>query len=95
MHGYLLVADHPYFARTDAHGGFSLDKVPAGRYELVCWMPNWRLAKSNRDPETGLIIQVDFQPPLEQVRRLAVRPREAQQASFVWSEDALKEPRTQ
>ena len=94
MHGYLLVADHPYFARTNALGRFTMDKVPAGQYEVVSWMPNWHIAKSNRDPETGLIIQVDFEPPVEQVRKLTVRPREVQQASFVWSEDALKEPRT-
>ena len=73
MHGYLLVSNHPYYARTDSAGGFVLDKVPAGIYELVCWMPNWRVAKRNRDPETGLIIQVDFEPPVEQIQRVEVR----------------------
>ncbi len=85
MRGYLLVEKHPYFTRTDAAGKFVLDKVPAGDYELVCWMANWEVAKKYRDPETGLIIQADFLPPVEQVNKLLVSAGSQTTSSFTWS----------
>ena len=30
-------SDHPYFAVTDAKGNFSMEGIPAGTYEVVCW----------------------------------------------------------
>jgi hypothetical protein len=85
MHGYLLVDHHPYYTRTNAHGHFVLEKVPAGDYDLVCWMPSWEVAKRMRDPETGLIIQLDFGPPVEQVKKAHVSVGGRQEASFTWS----------
>lgn len=37
MQSWLLVADHPYAAVTDASGAFSLTDVPAGSYTLKFW----------------------------------------------------------
>ena len=37
MKTWVLVSDHPYFAVTDAKGNFSIDSIPAGNYEVVCW----------------------------------------------------------
>ena len=73
MRGYVLVADHPYFTRTDRQGRFVLEQVPPGSYELVCWMPSWIVDKRNRDPETGLIIQLDFKAPVEMIQHVEVR----------------------
>lgn len=85
MHGYLLVEQHPYFTRTDAGGHFRLEKVPAGSYDLVCWMPNWEVARKGRDPETGYVIQMDFLPPVEHVRKVLVTAGQCSEASFRWS----------
>src|SRR5262249_30904512 len=52
MRGHLFVSDHPYLARTDAAGRFSLPRVPAGRYELVCWLPDWHESSHERDADT-------------------------------------------
>jgi hypothetical protein len=76
MHAYLLVDDHPYYARTDAQGRFELTQVPPGRYEAVCWLPNWNEARHERDPDTGLICFLHFQPPVERVREVSVKPGE-------------------
>jgi hypothetical protein len=70
MRAYLLVGKDPYFARTDSQGRFVLDRVPPGRYEVVGWLPSWREARHERDPETGLIVRMTFRPPVE-VRRPA------------------------
>jgi hypothetical protein len=37
MTAYVLVANHPYVAVTDADGGFVIDGVPAGTYPLAMW----------------------------------------------------------
>jgi hypothetical protein len=85
MHGYLLVDNHPYYTRTDARGQFTLEKVPAGLYDLVCWMPSWEVTKRIRDPETGHVIQVDFQQPVEHVQKVAVTAGQRHETSFTWS----------
>src|SRR5207249_11538920 len=60
IRAYLFVDDHSYYAHTDAKGHFELRAVPAGRYRLVCWMPNWNIARQERDPESGLVVRIVF-----------------------------------
>jgi hypothetical protein len=75
MRGYLFVDDHPYYVRTDAEGRFRLTDVPPGRYEAVCWLPDWREERHERDPETSLVFRLFFRPPLEVVRPVEMSPR--------------------
>ena len=37
MKTWVLVSDHPYYAVTDASGNFSIENIPPGTYEVVCW----------------------------------------------------------
>ena len=37
MKTWVLVSDHPYYAVTDANGNFSIENIPPGTYEVVCW----------------------------------------------------------
>ncbi len=37
MRGWVVVADHPYYAITDDAGAFSIPNVPAGKYTLQLW----------------------------------------------------------
>ncbi len=37
MSGYIVVAEHPYYAITDENGNFELTDVPAGTYTLEYW----------------------------------------------------------
>jgi len=37
MKSWVLVSDHPYFAVTDEKGNFSIEGIPSGTYEVVCW----------------------------------------------------------
>jgi hypothetical protein len=84
MRGYLFVDDHPYYARTGADGRFRLEKVPPGRYEVVCWLPDWREQRHERDSETSLVTRLFFRPPLESVRPVEVTPKGAAAAEFEW-----------
>jgi hypothetical protein len=85
MRAYLFVDDHPYYARIDQHGRFLLSGVPPGRYEIVCWMPNWQKARHERDPETGMISRVYFEDPMETVQAVVVGKKEQAQVHFVIS----------
>lgn len=68
----LFVCDHPYYAVTEADGRFRFPYVPAGQYELVAWHPNWEIARTERNPETGLPFRLVYAPPLETSRAVAV-----------------------
>jgi plastocyanin len=37
MAGYIVVSPTPYFAETDASGGYSIKDVPDGSYSVVAW----------------------------------------------------------
>jgi hypothetical protein len=37
MNAFLAVADHPYYALTDANGSFKITDVPPGTYTLKVW----------------------------------------------------------
>ena len=78
MRGQLFVADHPYYTRTDAQGRFTLPQVPPGRYELVCWLPDWHEAVRERDAETALICRLTFRPPVEVAQSVDLRPHQSQ-----------------
>lgn len=63
---YLFVDDHPYYTRTGRDGSFSLSAVPPGDYEVVCWLPNWKEAGRDRDPESSRISRLRYGPPVEE-----------------------------
>jgi hypothetical protein len=82
MRGTIFVDDHPYYVRTDGQGGFELAQVPPGRYQIVCWLPNWKQAGQDRDPESGLVVRVAFHPPLELVQEVIVEASPAAHVDF-------------
>jgi hypothetical protein len=82
MRGYLFVDDHPYYARTDARGRFVLRDVPAGRYRLACWHPNWVEAGHDRDPESALITRLTFRPPVVLEKEVEVAPGRTTSVQF-------------
>jgi hypothetical protein len=82
MRGYLFVDEHPYYAHTDAEGHFTLPRVPPGPFEVVCWLPDWREARHERDPESGLVTRLTFRPPREIVRPVTLAEGEARTVDF-------------
>lgn len=82
MRGYLFVVEHPYYARTDAAGKFELPGVPPGRYEVVCWVPNWVEDHHHRDPESVVITRLYFRPPVERAKMVTVERNASADVSF-------------
>jgi hypothetical protein len=90
MRGYLFVDDHPYYTHADAHGRFRLTQVPPGRYEVVCWLPNWIEERHERDPETSEISRVFFKPPVEQRQTVSLAAGKSSAIEFVVSADLFR-----
>ena len=80
---WIFATEHPYYSRTDADGRFSLEMVPEGSYELVCWMPNWKTERFERDPENLNVARLWFHPPLEKNLAVKVRRGATTEAEFV------------
>jgi hypothetical protein len=78
MRARLFVDDHPYYTHTDAAGRFTLPQVPPGRYELVCWLPDWHEESRELDAETALICRMAFRPPVEIVQAIQLASRQTQ-----------------
>jgi len=70
----LFVADHPYYAVTDAAGRFNFTHVPAGPVEVVAWLPGWNVARQDRDVDTTAIVRMTYTPPVERTANLIVTP---------------------
>jgi hypothetical protein len=77
MRGHLFVADHPCFAVTDERGRFTLPSVPAGEYEIVAWLPNWRETDHDRSGDTGYRTATRYAEPLTRTQRVTVRTGQA------------------
>ena len=82
MRGYLFVADHPYYTRTDADGSYRLTQVPPGDYRLVCWLPNYRIQRRERDPENGLVTRLVYGPPLATEQPVHVETKQNMDVTF-------------
>lgn len=66
MLGYVLAFRHPYFAVTDAEGGFVIEGVPAGTHRVALWHEGWTAVgrEGNGRPQMG--------PPVEAAGRVVV-----------------------
>jgi hypothetical protein len=55
MKAYLAVFDHPYFAVTNENGEFTLEKVPAGKLQLVVWQETLEYGPGGREGQTVVV----------------------------------------
>jgi hypothetical protein len=51
MKSWVVVAEHPFYAVTDAAGGFRIANVPPGKYKLRMWQE--ALGETTRDIVVG------------------------------------------
>jgi hypothetical protein len=87
MRAYLFVDDHPYYTRPDSQGRFVLSQVPPGRYEIACWMPSWVEAGHEREPESGFVARIFFEPPLCRAQSLTVGAGETKDIVLIASQE--------
>lgn len=60
MRGFVVVTDHPFFAVSKADGTFTIDKVPAGEYDVEAWHTQFGLKKAKVKVEDGKAAEVKF-----------------------------------
>jgi hypothetical protein len=70
----LFVCEHPYYTRTDEHGRFRFEGVPAGEYQVVCWLPHWEIDSTERDPESGAVFRAAYRRAGEESVPVRVEP---------------------
>lgn len=85
LRSHLFVDDHPYYARSDQTGRGELAQVPAGTYQVVCWLPNWHIARQERDPESSQIGRVMFAKPIELEQTVTLSAGSDSEVSFTLS----------
>lgn len=56
----LLVLDTPWFALTDARGGFKITGIPSGEYEIKAMLPSEKQVKSTVVISDGKTVQVQL-----------------------------------
>jgi len=63
MNAFILVFSHPFFARTEADGGYRIENVPPGTYNVVAWNEGTSSEpKPVTVPESGAA-ELDFSIP--------------------------------
>ena len=87
---YLWVSDHPYVTVTRQDGTFEMKRVPAGEYEIISWMPSWHILRTERNPESGEVTRLIFEPPMHQRRKVTVTAGEATPIEFSWSNNEAR-----
>jgi plastocyanin len=60
MHGFVVVTDHPFFAVSGKDGAFTIEKVPAGEYDVEAWHTQYGLKKAKVKVEDGKTAEVKF-----------------------------------
>ena len=72
MSGYIMVADHPYYAVTDENGSFLLDHVPPGIYKLKMWHEG--VAITEKEMEKDKVKKYHYEEPYEMMKEVTVPP---------------------
>ncbi|HEX9007569.1 MAG TPA: carboxypeptidase regulatory-like domain-containing protein, partial [Bacteroidota bacterium] len=80
MNGYIIRAEHPYYALTGADGSFRLDNVPPGSYRLVMWHEG--VAVTRTDREKGVPTRYTYEAPYRETAQVTVSPKSRTQADF-------------
>lgn len=62
---HLLVTDDAFVTWTDAQGRFRFEGVPAGKATALARVPDWRLERFDRDPETTEPSRADYRAAKE------------------------------
>jgi plastocyanin len=60
MRGFVVVSSHPFFAVSGKDGTFTIDKVPAGKYDIEAWHPHYGLKKATVEVADGKSAEVTF-----------------------------------
>lgn len=84
MKGFIMVAEHPYYAVTDQDGRFTLSDVPPGAYKLRIWRDDWHIEELKN--AEGRIVSYKWKPDLAQEMSVTVEAGKQVEVNFALSE---------
>jgi plastocyanin len=62
MSAWIVVAEHPYYAVTDADGRFEIKDIPAGDYTLALWHESLGLETKGIRVREGETVKINWSP---------------------------------
>lgn len=80
MNAYIMVAEHPYYAVTDADGNYLIDDIPPGEYRLMMWHEGVRVTKV--DTDKGKTVRYEYEQPYTSESPVAVEKGRSARADF-------------
>lgn len=80
MRGFVMVADHPYYAITDSLGRYTLANVPPGHYTLKMWRDSWSIDQPRGT--TGHVSGYDWGSDYRNQKEVDVQPNAAATVDF-------------
>ena len=60
MRGFVVVHDSPFFAVSKDDGSFTIDKVPAGKYDVEAWHSQFGVKKGTVEVAEGKTAELKF-----------------------------------
>ncbi len=83
MSAYVVVAEHPYYAVTDAHGRFELTDVPPGKYTVKMWHEGVAVTKT--ETQKGKVTTYYYEAPYEERQEVVVTAGSVATVAFTLS----------
>ncbi len=80
MSAYIMVAENPYYAVTDADGNYAIGDIPPGEYRLVMWHEGVKLTKAEK--ERGQTVRYDFEDPYVTESQVTIEANHTARADF-------------
>lgn len=86
MRAYGMVVDNPYYAKTKRDGRFVIDKLPAGKYQVMAWHPHFKPITKEIVVLASGAIALDFE-----FESAGIRPRVFESADGLHSDNFKKQ----
>jgi Carboxypeptidase regulatory-like domain len=89
MNAEVLTVEHPYYAITDAKGGFTIKDVPPGTYTIEAWHEGWHVARQESVMDVDshqMVNRPIFTDPLTWDQKVTVPAKGTAKVDFTISE---------
>jgi hypothetical protein len=80
MNAYIVVAEHPYYAITDADGNYVINDIPPGEYRLAMWHEGVRVVRVDKD--RGRTVRYEYEEPYLTESQVVIQAGRSSRVNF-------------